>query len=202
MRVIALFLYAGMAMAAGTPVRILVAFHSQTGNTEKLAQALRDGAAAVEGVQVLLRKAGEASADDILKADGIVLGSPVYWQNLSPEAGRFLDRVGEVLAKAGKTLGDGRTAGVFCTGGAVASGKDLTRMSAIAAFLGMRFIVIGGVDEEGYGTLGPQATTGPPDPGIGAQEREEARRFGERFARLTRAIRPAVTAAQAGSPSR
>ena len=53
----------------------------------------------------------------------------------------------------------------------------------------MRFVVIGGVDEEGYGTLGAQATTGPSDPGLNEKELSEARRFGERFARLTRQIR-------------
>jgi len=42
---------------------------------------------------------------------------------------------------------------------------------------------------EGFGTLGPEATTGPADPGVRDKEMEEVRRFGERFARLTRQIR-------------
>lgn len=174
------------------PVRVLVVYDSRTGNTAAMAQAVRDGAASVAGVETALKKTGEATAEDIVSADGIVLGSPVYWQNLTPEAKAFLDRMGAALAKAGKTLGEGRTAGVFCTAGAVASGKDLTRLSAIAAFLAMRFIVIGGVDEEGFGTLGPQATTAGAKPGGGEKERAEARRFGDRFARLTAQIRGAI----------
>ena len=55
----------------------------------------------------------------------------------------------------------------------------------------MRFTVIGGVDAEGFGTLGPEATTGAADPGVSDKEQEEAHRFGERFARLTRQIRSA-----------
>lgn len=187
-----ILLFALASCISASPVRILIAYHSVTGNTEALAKSVREGMARVDGVESVLRKTADASAEDILRSDGIVLGTPVYWQDMSAESRRFVERVGEVLAKAGKTLGEGRTAGVFCTAGAVASGKDLTRLSAIAAFLAMRFIVIGGVDEEGYGITGPQATTGGRDSGIGDKERDEARRFGERFARLTKQIRQAV----------
>jgi NAD(P)H dehydrogenase (quinone) len=188
-----LALYLCMAAAcAAAPVRVLVVYHSATGNTEKMAQAVREGAASVAGVEAIARKAEEATAEDVVSADGIVLGSPVYWQNLTPVARRFLDRMGEALSKSGKTLGEGRVAGVFCTAGAVASGKDVTRLSAIAAFLAMRFVVVGGVDAEGFGTLGPAATTGPADPGISEQERAEARGFGERFARVTLSLRGAA----------
>ncbi len=189
-RLILLFALA-LSLAAAAPVRILIAYHSVTGNTEALAKSVRVGVARVDGVEAVLRKTADVSAEDILRSDGIVLGAPVYWQDMSAESRHFVERVGEVLAKAGKTLGEGRTAGVFCTAGAVASGKDLTRLSALAAFLAMRFIVIGGVDEEGYGITGPQATTGG-RPGISEKERDEARRFGERFARLTKQIRSAV----------
>ena len=68
-------------------------------------------------------------------------------------------------------------------------GKDVARLSILSAFLTMRFVAIGGVDAEGFGTLGPEATTGPADPGVSEKELEEARRFGERFARLTRQMR-------------
>ena len=68
-------------------------------------------------------------------------------------------------------------------------GKDMARLSILSAFLTMRFMVIGGVDADGFGTLGPQATTGAADPGVSGKEEEEARQFGERFARLTRQVR-------------
>lgn len=56
----------------------------------------------------------------------------------------------------------------------------------ISSLLAMRLFIIGGVDAESFGTLGPQATTGTADPGVSDKELEEARHFGERFARLTR----------------
>lgn len=176
------------ALGQQPPTRILVSYHSDTGNTEKLAKAIRKGAASVSGVEVTLKKTTEVKDEEIVQADGIALGTPVHWSNLSAESKHFLDRVGAALWKA-KTNGDGRTAGTFCTGGAVAMGKDLARLSILSAFLTMRFMVIGGVDAEGFGTLGPQATTGAADPGVSDKEEEEARQFGERFARLTRQIR-------------
>jgi NAD(P)H dehydrogenase (quinone) len=183
-----LFVLALLMAGAGTaapPVHILIAYHSQTGNTAKLAAAVREGAASVAGVEVVLRSVGDASAEDIAKADGIVLGTPVHWGNLSVEAKRFLDRIGEVLGKASKTFGEGRTAGVFCTGGSVSNGQEMARLGAIAAFLDMRFVVIGGVNDAEFGSLGPQAVTAGSPPGISDRDRAEARRFGERFARLT-----------------
>jgi NAD(P)H dehydrogenase (quinone) len=176
------------AASAADSTRILVAYHSGTGNTEKLAQAVRQGAASVSGVEVALRKVAEVKPDEIVAADGIVVGTPVHWSNLSAETKRFLDRAGEALWKA-KTTGDGRTAGAFCTGGAPAMGKEMARLSILAAFLTMRFVVIGGVEAEGFGTLGPEATTGSSSAGIDDKELDEARRFGERFARLTRQFR-------------
>jgi multimeric flavodoxin WrbA len=118
-----------------------------------------------------------------------LLGTPVHWGNLSAESKRFLDRTGEVLGKTSKMLGEGRTAGVFCTAGSISNGQEMARLAAIAAFLDTRFMVIGGVNDEGFGSLGPQAVTGGSPPGVNDRDRAEARRFGERFARLTRQFR-------------
>ena len=175
-------------LGAQQPTRILVVYYSETGNTEKLARGIQKGAAAVEGMEVTLRKAADAKDEEILRADGIVLGTPVEWSNMAADAKRFLDRVGAALWNA-KTNGDGRTAGAFCTGGGVAMGKDVARLSILSAFLTMRFTVIGGVDDQGYGTLGPEATTGPADPGISDKELQEAYNFGKRFAKLTKQFR-------------
>ena len=70
-------------------------------------------------------------------------------------------------------------------------GKDLVRLSVLSAFLTMRYTVIGGVDDAGFGTLGPEATTGGGRSGVSEKELAEARRFGERFARLTLRFRSA-----------
>ena len=192
LRLLACTLLTVAASGAASPVRILIAYHSRTGNTEKMAAAVREGAASVAGVEVVLRKTADVTADDIAKADGIVLGTPVEWGSLSAEAKGFLDRVGQVLGKAGPTYGEGRAAAVFCTAGSPSNGQEMARLSAIAAFLAMRFAIVGGVNDEGFGSLGPQAVTGGKPPGVNDRDRAEARRFGERFARFTRQLRSAA----------
>jgi NAD(P)H dehydrogenase (quinone) len=183
----ALLLWAA-AMLPAQPARVLIAYHSETGYTQKLAQAIEQGAAPVNGVASVARKMADVRDEEILSADGIIVGTPVHWANVSAETKRFLDRAGAVLWKA-KRNGDGRTAGAFCTGGGVAMGKDQARLSILAAFLTMRFTIVGGVDAEGFGTLGPEATTGPADKGLREAELAEARAFGERFARQTAQMR-------------
>jgi NAD(P)H dehydrogenase (quinone) len=177
------------AAEAHRPTRILVAFHSQTGNTETLAGLVRDGVASVDGAEAWLRRVDQVTDDEILQADGIVLGTPVHWGTLSVEARSFLDRVGSVLLDAGVLDREGRTAGAFCTGGGAAMGKELARLTILNAFLTMRFVVIGGVEGDGFGTLGPEATTADPKTPMTAKEKDAARASGERFARLTKQFR-------------
>jgi NAD(P)H dehydrogenase (quinone) len=183
----AVFLHGALAQNAAV-TRILIAYHSESGNTEKMAQSIRKGAASVDGVEATLLKTADVKDDDIVRYDGILVGTPVQWSNLTAETKRFLDRVGAALWKV-KATGDGRTAGAFCTGGGVAMGKDVARLSILSAFLTMRFMVIGGVDADGFGTLGAEATTGSADPGLSPKELDEAQKFGERFARMTVKIR-------------
>jgi NAD(P)H dehydrogenase (quinone) len=186
-RFVLALLIAGAAAAQQPPVRILVSYHSESGNTAKLAEAIRKGAT-LPGVSVILKPAADVTDDEVTHFDGIVFGAPVHWQTASADGKRFLDRVAAAYQKA-KLNGDGRTAGVFCTAGAVSSGKDLARLSMIAEFLALRFTIIGGVDAEGFGTLGPQATTAGKSNNVPAADLEEARLFGERFARLTKQYR-------------
>jgi NAD(P)H dehydrogenase (quinone) len=185
---LALVLWATAVWAQPAPVKVLVAYHSDTGNTAKLAEAVRKGAAGVSGVAVTLKKDADVTDAEIASYDGIAFGAAVQWQSVAADGKRFLDRVAAAVAKL-PARGDGRTAGVFCTAGAVASGKDLARLAMIAEFLAMRFTVVGGVDAEGFGTLGPQATTGPGSKGVDGVAVEEGRAFGERLARLTRQSR-------------
>ena len=56
--------------------KILIVYHSQTGNTEKMAHAVAEGARGIEGVDVILKKAADATLDDLLTADGFALGTP------------------------------------------------------------------------------------------------------------------------------
>jgi NAD(P)H dehydrogenase (quinone) len=181
-----------LALAFADPPSVLVVYDSRTGHTGQMARAVAEGVAQVEGVHAVLRGREDVRDEEILSASGILLGSPVHWASLSAESKSFLERIGKVLAEA-KELGPGstpktRAAGAFVTGGAVSSGKELARLDILAAFLNMRFVVVGGEEADGFGTLGAQATTGESDPGLSEAELDEARRFGKRFASMTLAL--------------
>jgi len=190
-RVFILAVLAAALVSAADPIRILVAYDSRTGNTEKLAQSVRDGAASVEGVVVTLRNVPQVKPDEITAADGVLIGTPVHWHNQTSAVKGFIDRLAETLSKSGPDWGEGRLAGVFCTMGNPGSGDGLTRLSLIESLLALRFVIVGGVNAQGYGTLGPMAITGPTSPGIDDAERTEARAFGARFAQIAVKWKPA-----------
>ena len=72
--------------------KILIVYHSQTGNTKKMADAVAVGARAVEGVEVILKKAADATLEDLLTADGLAVGTPENFGYMSGMLKNFFDR--------------------------------------------------------------------------------------------------------------
>ena len=72
--------------------KILIVYHSQTGNTQKMAHAVADGARCVEGVQVVMKKAVDATLEDLLTADGLAIGTPENFGYMSGMVKDFFDR--------------------------------------------------------------------------------------------------------------
>ncbi len=54
-------------------VTILIVYHSQSGNTRKMAEAVARGAREIEGVKAILRRASETGDEDLLNCQGLVL---------------------------------------------------------------------------------------------------------------------------------
>jgi len=73
---------------------LLIVYHTQSGNTGTLAQAALDGARdeLIEAVDVRCLRAAEAGADDLLWADGLLLGTPENFGYMSGGLKDFLDR--------------------------------------------------------------------------------------------------------------
>jgi len=67
--------------------KILIIYHSKSGNTEKMATAVQEGAASA-GATVTQKDAIDATADDMLNSDVVVMGTPNYF---SYEAGIIKD---------------------------------------------------------------------------------------------------------------
>ena len=79
-------------MAEDLPKSLLVVYHSMTGGTRQMAQALCDGAAQEGGVAVRLLHASQAHAADVLAADGLVFATPENLAAMSGQLKDFFDR--------------------------------------------------------------------------------------------------------------
>ncbi len=94
-------------------MKIVVIYDSKGGNTRKMAEAIAEGASSVEGVEVEVKRIGEAFPLSLLRdADGVVFGSPVIYADVTNEMRDFLDHI-QRYVDAGKMNMDGRRAAIF-----------------------------------------------------------------------------------------
>jgi flavorubredoxin len=94
-------------------MNVLIIYDSKTGNTEKMAKAIAEGAAQVKGVSTDVRKIGEKFSLSLLaEADGVAFGSPTRYADVTNEMKDFLVYV-ESYVKFKKMKLAGKRAGVF-----------------------------------------------------------------------------------------
>lgn len=73
---------------------LLLVYHSKTGNTQKLARAVQRGVEhpEVTGIDLRVRLAKDAGPEDLLWANGLLLGTPENFGYMSGAVKDFLDR--------------------------------------------------------------------------------------------------------------
>ena len=122
--------------------RLLIVHHSPTRSMRALTDAVVAGAHddAIEGVEVVVRPALEATAEDVLGADGYLLGTPANFGYMSGALKHFFDstflQVGGSLSDTGAAdqssgTSSGRPFGLYVHGrydttGAIRSGLSIT----------------------------------------------------------------------------
>jgi NAD(P)H dehydrogenase (quinone) len=178
------------ASAAEPPasVTVLVAYHSTTGHTEKMAQGVVDGARSLPGTRVVLKRVGDVVAGDLFSADAVIVGSPVYWSNMSGDVKKFFDDWQLKFGVFPDFKMRNKVGAAFATGGQVAGGKEVTMLTILAAMLGNQMIVV-----SGGGAFGASATTEGDSPGIDGKELASARDLGKRVAEVARTVKRGST---------
>ena len=73
--------------------KVLVVYHSLSGNTEAMAKAVAEGAQSVAGTEVVLKQASEAVAEDLLSSDAVAFGSATHFSYMGGTLKDFFDRI-------------------------------------------------------------------------------------------------------------
>ena len=150
---------------------VLVVYDSRTGNTQKAATLVAEGVGQVKGVNCVLKRVDDVSVDDLMQADGIIVGSPTYYGSMSGKIKELLDKSVELHGRL-----EGKVGAAFTSSGGTASGAETTILSILQALLIHGMIVQGNPQAQHYGL----AVVGAPD----GKEKDLCKRFGARTARL------------------
>ena len=153
--------------------KVLVVYYSRTGNTEAMAKIIAKAIEA-EGMDVECKRVEDTDPDDLLAADGIVIGSPTYYGTMAAEIKKLLDDSVKYHEKL-----EGKVGAAFAS--AAVSGQETTVISILEALLIHGMIIQGDPSGCHYGAV----SLGKP----GESEIEWCKRFGQRTARLVKKLR-------------
>jgi len=125
-------------------MNILIAYHSDYGNTKKMADAIAAGMqAASDALQIELQQASDVSLDALVAADLIVFGTPVHMGSMAWQMKALIDRAGKLWMEGAL---EGKIGGVFATGGGfggAGGGVEQTMIALHANFLEHGMVVLG-----------------------------------------------------------
>jgi NAD(P)H dehydrogenase (quinone) len=152
-------------------VKIAVVYHSETGNTKKVAELISEGLSLGGKVEVKAMSVDEVDEAFVQASDAILVGCPTHRGSFSWQMKKW---IGTTKLKLGGKLG-----AVFATEGYLGGGADLAAMGLIAHLLVMGLLVYSGGTSWGlpFVHFGAIAIRN----GDEAQQ-ERARIFGERVA--------------------
>lgn len=152
-------------------VKILIIYDSRTGNTEKMAIAVAEGAEQVNGVKTVVKKVDKATLQDLQEADGIIIGTPTYYGQMTGKLKTFIDESVKIHGKL-----KGKVGAAFTSSGGTASGAETTMLSILQTMLIHGMIVQGRHDNKHYGA----ASVGSPN----KESVKSCRELGKRVACL------------------
>jgi multimeric flavodoxin WrbA len=73
--------------------KLLIVYHTGGKKTAQMAEAVERGARAEGGVEVIVKRCADAGPEDVLAADGLILGTPENFGYMSGMMKDFLERV-------------------------------------------------------------------------------------------------------------
>jgi len=154
--------------------KVLIIYYSRSGNTEAMAKLVAEGVQS-EGIEVECKKVADTKLDELLSADGIIIGSPTYYGTMASEIKKLLD---DSVRYHGKL--DGKVGAAFSSAGGIGGGNETTVLDILKALMIHGMIVQGDPRGDHYGPV----AVGKPD----ARSSEECKRRGARVAKLLKSL--------------
>ncbi|NLL84741.1 MAG: NAD(P)H:quinone oxidoreductase [Lentisphaerae bacterium] len=138
---------------------VLVLYYSMYGHVETMAQAMAEGVAEVDSVNVVVKRVPEtipekaaaeigvkldqaaplASPKELADYDAIIIGTPTRFGNMSGQMRSFLDQTGGIWAKGGLV---GKIGSVFTSTG-TGGGNESTIISVVNTLIHHGMIYVG-----------------------------------------------------------
>lgn len=147
-------------------MKVLVVYYSMYGHTLQLAQAVIEGINQVAGVEAVLRRVEEfaivnqkidqdeaakkvreqqqdipvCTVDDLREADGVILGSPTRYGNMTAQVKQLIDSTSSLWLNGEM---EGKPAGVFTSTASTHGGQETTLLTMMVPLLHLGMIVVG-----------------------------------------------------------
>jgi len=125
-------------------MQVLISYHSDYGNTRRMAEAIAAGFRVADAsARVELKLVEMTGLDDLTGADVIILGTPVHMGSMAWPVQKLIDETAKLWMEGPL---EGKIGGVFATGGGfggAGGGVEQTLVSLHSNFLEHGMIVVG-----------------------------------------------------------
>ncbi len=147
-------------------MKVLTVYHSMYGHTMQMAQAVHEGVGGVPGIEPVLRRVQEFDAvnkiidgndfarqirdqqqktpictiDDLREAEGVILGSPTRYGNMTAQMKQLIDSTAEIWSKGQM---EGKPAGLFTSTASTHGGQESTLLSMMNPLIHLGMIIVG-----------------------------------------------------------
>ena len=118
--------------------KVLIVYDSRSGNTEKMAKAVEQGAREA-GASVRVQKVNDTRLGDLEWADGVILGSPTYFGGMSARMKGFIDKSIGLYMK-GKLRN--RAGAAFASADGTGTGAETTALSLLTAMIQHEMLIV------------------------------------------------------------
>ena len=132
--------------------KVLIVYYSQTGHTEKMANAVEE-AIKQKGVEGVKKRVENMQADELLGFDGIIIGSPTYYGTMAWPIKKLIDQSVKFHGKLA-----GKVGAAFSSSANIGGGNETVILSILEALL-IHGMIVQGEPEGGH--YGPVAINEP-----------------------------------------